>query len=184
MIKPLHHLAVYLPLVLCSTPSLANCPDPTRPAAPQLAFGPEQTPETLIVETIASARHSLRLAAFGFSSQAVSQALANAAKRGVDVQVVVDFKHNIEEDSKRISRRALDSLHAAGVRVRTNGAYRIHHDKFIIVDSCHVQTGSWNYTESAKRNSENVLILWNQPNTAKAYLGHWQSRFNQGTPYP
>ncbi|MEN3371971.1 phospholipase D-like domain-containing protein [Dechloromonas sp. ZS-1] len=58
------------------------------------------------------------------------------------------------------------------------------HDKFIIVDSCHVQTGSWNYTESAKRNSENVLILWNQPNTAKAYLGHWQSRFNQGTPYP
>ena len=77
MIKPLHHLAVYLPLVLCSTPSLANCPDPTRPAAPQQAFGPEQTPETLIVETIASARHSLRLAAFGFSSQAVSQALAS-----------------------------------------------------------------------------------------------------------
>jgi len=156
------------------------CPDTARPATPEVDFGPEKGAEALIVKAIGSARTSLRVAAFAFSSPTIVKALVEAKKRGVDVQAVVDRKHNTQTDPKRIGRDALAALAAASIPARTNGDYRIHHDKFIVVDACHVQTGSWNYAESANRNSENVVVLWNSPETAAAYLGHWESRFAKG----
>lgn len=165
------------------TRAAATCPDAAGPAAPEVAFGPERGAEALIVKAIGSARTSLRVAAYAFSSPAIVKALVEAKKRGVDVQVVVDRKHNTGTDPKRIGRDALAALAAAGIPARTNGDYRLHHDKFIVADACHVQTGSWNYAESANRNSENVIVLWNSPETAASYLGHWASRFAQGAPF-
>ena len=180
-------IACLIPIavLLAGWPGIASaCPDTTRPSSPQFAFGPEQNPESLILDVASSAKSSLRLSAFALSSPAVVKALIGAANRGVDVRVVVDRKHNVVDDPKRIGREALDALVAGGVVVRANGAHRLHHDKFMVVDECHVQTGSWNYAESAKRNSENVVVLWNSPAAAKAYLAHWQSRFNEAVPYP
>ncbi|MBK8322329.1 MAG: phospholipase D family protein [Betaproteobacteria bacterium] len=161
----------------------ADCPDAALPAPPEVAFGPERGAEALIVKAIGSAKTSLRVAAFAFSSPTIVKALVEAKKRGVDVQAVVDRKHNTETDPKRIGRDALAAMATAGIPARTNGDYRIHHDKFIVVDACHVQTGSWNYAESANRNSENVVVLWNNPEAAAAYLGHWESRFAKGAAF-
>ncbi|MDU8476063.1 phospholipase D-like domain-containing protein, partial [Pseudomonas syringae pv. actinidiae] len=64
---------------------------------------------------------------------------------------------------------------------RTVGTYPIHHDKFIVVDGKAVETGSFNYTAAAaKSNSENALVVWNDPDLAEQYLSHWQSRWDQG----
>ncbi|MCO8647816.1 phospholipase D family protein, partial [Burkholderia multivorans] len=58
------------------------------------------------------------------------------------------------------------------------------HDKYLVIDAEHVETGSFNYSASAaSRNSENVVVVWNNPQLASRYLTHWQSRFDQGTPY-
>ncbi len=47
-----------------------------------------------------------------------------------------------------------------------------------------VLTTQYNFTASAaSRNSENVVVVWNNPQLASRYLTHWQSRFDQGTPY-
>ncbi|MDU8491374.1 phospholipase D-like domain-containing protein [Pseudomonas syringae pv. actinidiae] len=72
----------------------------------------------------------------------------------------------------------------AGITLRTNDHYKIQHDKVVVIDANTVQTGSFNYTASAERsNSENVVVMWNVPDVAKAYLSHWQSRWDQGKPY-
>lgn len=53
-------------------------------------------------------------------------------------------------------------------------AFAIHHDKVLIVDDLHVQLGSYNYSESAAtRNSENVLVNWNNPALAAVYADHF-----------
>jgi len=148
-----------------------------------VGFGPEGGAEALVVKTINSAKVSIRLAAFAFSSPLIVQALVAAKRRGVDIQIVVDQKHNVEEDKKRISRTALNALVGANIPVRTNSDYRLHHDKFIIVDTRHIQTGSLNYASSANRNSENVLVVWNDPGLAAKYLAHWESRFRNGADY-
>ncbi len=58
------------------------------------------------------------------------------------------------------------------------------HDKHFVVDGETVETGSYNFSDSAaRRDSENAVVIWNCPATAKAFLDHWQSRWNQGVDY-
>jgi phosphatidylserine/phosphatidylglycerophosphate/cardiolipin synthase-like enzyme len=157
----------------------------TSEAAPEIevAFGPEGGAEALVVKFIASAGSSIRLAGYAFSSPVVVDSLAAAARRGVDVQVVLDHGHNVTEDDKGIGRKALARLARAHVVIRTSSAFRHLHDKFIVADARHVQTGSYNYSKSANLNSENVLVIWRDPALAAKYLRHWQSRFESGKPW-
>lgn len=154
--------------------------------AVEVGFSPDGSAEELIIKTIFGARQSIRLAAYSLTSPRVVGALI-AAKRGqykVDVQVVADWKNNVEDDRSGKARKALGLLKGAGIPVRLNRSYSIHHDKFIVADSRTVQTGSFNYSQAAARyNSENVMVLYGQPRIAALYMSHWQSRFDQAAPY-
>lgn len=148
------------------------------------AFSPDGGAESLVLRTIASARQSLRLAAYSFTSAEVVRALLDAKRRGLDVAVVVDAKNNLADDRSGKARAALAALATAGVSVRSISRYAIHHDKYIVADGVTVQTGSFNYSASAaSRNSENVIVIWNSPSVAEAYLKHWNSRWAQGVAY-
>lgn len=145
-----------------------------------VAFSPNAGSEELIVKAIASARSSIGVAAYSFTSPVVARALLNAKKRGVDVRVIVDENGN----RSKASLAALNLIASAGIPTRTISRYAIHHDKYMVVDKVTVQTGSFNYSKAAaKSNSENVLVIWNNPDLALTYLKHWQDRFDQGKPY-
>jgi phosphatidylserine/phosphatidylglycerophosphate/cardiolipin synthase-like enzyme len=145
-----------------------------------IAFSPEAGSEDLVVKAIASARSNIGVAAYSFTSPVVAKALLTAKKRGVDVRVVVDENGN----RSKASLAALNLLANAGIPTRTISRYAIHHDKYMVIDKITVQTGSFNYSKAAaKSNSENVMVIWNNPDVALTYLKHWQDRFDQGTPY-
>ena len=145
-----------------------------------VAFSPNEGGEELVVKAIASARSSIGVAAYSFTSPVVAKALLNASKRGVDVRVIVDENGN----KSKASLAALNLLAGAGIATRTISRYAIHHDKYMVVDKTTVQTGSFNYSKAAaKSNSENVLVIWNNPDLALSYLKHWQDRFDQGKAY-
>ncbi|WP_323118867.1 phospholipase D family nuclease [Burkholderia alba] len=146
----------------------------------EAAFSPDGGAEALVLKVIGSARASIRLAGYSFTSPKVVRALLDAHRRGVDLAVVVDNDGNRSKSSKQ----ALNLLVNAKVPTRTISRYAIHHDKYIVVDGRHVETGSFNYSASAaSRNSENVLVVWNNPALASQYLQHWQNRYDQGTNY-
>ena len=141
------------------------------------AFAPEAGAEALVLKTIDSARRSIRMAAYSFTSPQVMRKLLDAKKRGVDIQIVIDEKGN----KSKASRAAMNLVTNAGIPLRTISTYPIHHDKYIVVDDMHVETGSFNYSQAAaRRNSENVIVVWNNSDLAASYLNHWQSRWNQG----
>ncbi|WP_015062520.1 MULTISPECIES: phospholipase D family protein [Pseudomonas syringae group] len=149
-------------------------------ATAQVGFSPEGSAQTLVLDVIQTAKHDIRMMAYSFTAPDITKALIAAKNRGVDVRVVVDEKGN----TGRSSRAAMNLLVNAGIPLRTNDHYKIQHDKVVVIDANTVQTGSFNYTASAERsNSENVVVLWNVPDVAKAYLSHWQSRWDQGKPY-
>jgi phosphatidylserine/phosphatidylglycerophosphate/cardiolipin synthase-like enzyme len=148
----------------------------------EFAFSPKQGAERLVIEVIASARQELRVLAYSFTSAPVTAALIAARRRGVDVAVLVDQRSNLAEDRSGKAKAALGALALAGVRVRTIAAYPIHHDKVMVADRVTVQTGSFNYSAAAANsNSENVLVLWNQPQVAQGYLAHWERNWRRGT---
>jgi phosphatidylserine/phosphatidylglycerophosphate/cardiolipin synthase-like enzyme len=150
------------------------------PATAQIeaGFSPDGGAERLVLKVINTSRSSVRLAAYAFTSPDVVRALRGAKRRGVDVRVVTD-----EQASRsKAGTAALNLLAADGIPVRLNGDYAIHHDKYIVADGSHVQTGSFNYSQAAaKSNSENVIVIWHNPDLATAYLRHWQRRYDKGS---
>ena len=143
----------------------------------EVAFSPEAGAEALVLKVINSAQQQLRLAGYTFTSPAVVRALVEAYGRNVDVQMLVDDKGN----HGRSSLIAMKLIADAGIPIRTISAYAIHHDKYIVVDGRTTETGSFNYSQAAARsNSENVMVVWNDPAVAAAYLAHWQGRWSQG----
>ena len=137
-----------------------------------------------MLKSIASARASVRLAAYSFTAAPVARALIDAKKRGVDVAVVVDQKANLTEDRSGKSAAALNLLVNAGIPTRTVLAYPIQHSKYAVIDGMTVQTGSYNYSAAAaRRNSENVLVISNNRELALRYLADWQRLYDEGRPY-
>lgn len=152
------------------------------PASAQMevGFSPEGGAERLVLKTINTSQKSIRLAAYAFTSPKIVRALVNAKRRGVDVRVVADEKSN----ESKSGAAALNLLANARIPVRVNGQYAIHHDKYIVSDEAHVQTGSFNYSQAAAQsNSENVIVIWHNPTLAASYMRHWQSRFDEGAAY-
>lgn len=149
-------------------------------AAPSIdvGFSPEGSAQQLVLRTLDDSRESIRLMGYSFTSPEVVKSLIAAKRRGVDVRVVVDDRGN----RSRASQGAMNVVVNAGIPLRTNGQYKIMHDKVIITDGQNVELGSFNYTRSAaESNSENALVVREMPALAQTYLAHWQSRWDGGT---
>ncbi|HHA1672036.1 phospholipase D family nuclease [Enterobacter asburiae] len=159
-----------------STPVPALCA-----ASIETGFSPEGTALKLVLKTIDTAQQEIRLMGYSFTSPEVTRALISAKRRGVDVRVVLDSKANTGKSNKA-SRAAMNLLAGAGIPVRTVDAYKIMHDKVIVTDGRNTELGSFNYSRAADRsNSENVLVVRDDPVVASSYLKHWTSRWAQGT---
>ena len=142
---------------------------PAFAPAIEVAFSPEAGAETLVIKAISGAKHSIRLAGYSFTSPTVVRSLIEAKRRGVDVRVVLDDGGN----RGKANIGAMNLIAGADIPIRVTSAYAIHHDKYIVVDNLHTQTGSFNYSQAAARsNSENVVVMWNNPPVASQYLKH------------
>jgi len=177
--------ALALPLLNERLASAA--PTSAGAASIEQAFSPEGGAEQLAIKCIRSAQRGepLRLAGYSFTSPVITRALLESKDTGADVAVLVDERSNLRDDTTGKARAALDLLANANANIptRTIGAYAIHHDKYIVAGNS-VCTGSFNFTTSAaRRNSENIIAIWNSPPTAAAYLAHWESRWRQGVDY-
>jgi len=65
---------------------------------PESGFSPEGSASRLVDRAIDHAQHSIRLAAYSFTSTDVVRRLIEAKQRGVDVAVIVDERNNLVED--------------------------------------------------------------------------------------
>jgi phosphatidylserine/phosphatidylglycerophosphate/cardiolipin synthase-like enzyme len=146
-------------------------------AAVTAGFSPGGTALNLILQFAGSARQSVDVAAYDFTSQPVAQALAASVARGVSVRLVADEKKSRDRWS------LVSALACAGVQVRINGMYSIMHNKFIVADGSAVETGSFNYTSSAeKRNAENALVITGEPEAARQYQTEFNRLWNESSP--
>ncbi len=120
----------------------------------------ENTPNTLdkrLIAKLGSASVSIDTAIYDLDSKPVADALIDAYKRGVKVQV---FTENDNVDEAEIKR-----LYEAGVPVRDDGDNKGYmHHKFFVVDERYVWTGSYNTTyNGAYKNNNNVVWIDSVP---------------------
>jgi phosphatidylserine/phosphatidylglycerophosphate/cardiolipin synthase-like enzyme len=179
MLKPPARLAFFALALACllnATPASAVHKDTAAlgTATIEVAFSPNMGATDLVVKAIGEAHHSIRVAAYSFTSKPIAQALLEAHKRGVDVKVVVDKS---QAKAKYTSATFLANV---GIPTRIDHRYAIMHSKFIVIDGVNVETGSFNFTSAAEhRNAENVLVLRNDPAVAKTYSDEWAKLWDE-----
>lgn len=128
-----------------------------------------------LVAEIQKARKSVHVQSYAFTSAAICDAL-NAASLRVKVVVILDERWNRGNDDS-----LADSL-AGSVEVRSDYKHPISHDKVVIIDGKVVVTGSYNHTQAAERNGENLLII-HDPELATVYERNFQKHLEHSKPW-
>ncbi len=137
----------------------------------QVCFTPGEDCTGLITNELATAKHSVYVQAYSFTSTPIARALVDAEKRGVKVMVILDksqSKHN-----RYTSATFLENNH---IPIWIDYRPAIAHNKVMIIDDEIVITGSFNFTNAAQyKNAENLLVIHNK-SLANVYTDNWQHR--------
>lgn len=130
----------------------------------EVYFSPKGGCTDAIVREIRSAKSTLAIQAYTFTSSAIADAVAAARARGVEVVVVLDASNETDRDSKATF------LMSHGIRLLVDRQHNIAHNKVMVIDGTTVITGSFNFTRSAEiDNAENLLVI-HRPELAQEYL--------------
>lgn len=140
----------------------------------EVAFSPRDDPQALLTRVIGTARKTIHVQAYVFTSQPIADALIAAHRRGVKVEVLADAGMN-----RRGTGKALPKLLEAGVPLAFETRYAAAHNKVVIIDAqgpgCALVTGSYNFTWSARnRNAENMVVHHDNCALARHFLDNWR----------
>jgi len=144
------------------SPGLLRCKDGSFKYA---LFSPDDDLQKMLVQLIDQEKEYILIAVFSFTNSIIAQALVNAKKRGVKVEIVTDISCVRDKFNK------INFLKENGIKVYVYNPRNmtvlnnIMHNKFVlfgknIEGKPLLWTGSFNFTKSAQMNNqENVLIL-------------------------
>ena len=141
-------------------------------------FSPHGGCTEAVVRAVHEARKQILVEAYSFTSEPIAVALIEAEKRGVDVEVILD------KSQEQARGTEADLISENGIPTYIDSAYRIAHDKVMIIDGSRVITGSFNFTKSAEvYNAENLLVISNDPPLADQYKQSWNKHLAQSHPF-
>ena len=142
----------------------------------QVYFSPNGGCEEAVVSEIRTARRSIDIAMYYLSSRKIAQALLEAKENNVQVKIVLDQGQEIESASKS------SYLVKHGFDVRYHLGFGLMHNKFAIIDTRALITGSFNWTLTAEeRNEENLLVI-TDPLTIQKYEDRFDYLWNTSRP--
>ncbi|MBI5211448.1 MAG: DUF1669 domain-containing protein [Elusimicrobia bacterium] len=125
---------------------------------PSVALRPNVPVETKIIEAIDASRKSIRLALYEFKQRDVLDALLRARKRGVKVEIVLDYSNVFPKNDPDAAYRQRRSNEVWGLIrekvdftvLRGVTEYGINHNKFAVFDGKMAEFGSYNWSFTAE----------------------------------
>ena len=160
-----YSLAVFLALLLW-----ANHPVTAQPVTTRVYFSPHGGCTEAVVDALNSAKTTILVQAYSFTSAPIAQALVAAKRRGVEVLVILDKSQRRERYS------SADFVAHEGIPTWIDEKPAIAHNKVMIIDSHIVVTGSFNFTKAAEeKNTENLLVI-DDLELAIKYSENWKAR--------
>ncbi len=157
-------------LPACSKAGAEVQPNLSQPSLPKIEcyFSPNGNCTKTIINEIKSAKETIFVQAYYFTSEPIAQALIDAYKRGIKVEVILDESQRKRKDSKA------GIVAQAGISTLIDSKHAIAHNKIIIIDSKTLITGSFNFTKNAEeKNTENLLIIKDQPELVRKYTDNY-----------
>jgi phosphatidylserine/phosphatidylglycerophosphate/cardiolipin synthase-like enzyme len=152
--------------------------EPPRPIPPiEVYFSPKGGCTDAIIKELKSAKTSVLVQAYWFTSASIAKALVEAHKRGVKVEVILD-----------LSRTEIDNEQAHfivqnDVPTFIDDKHTTAHSKVLIIDGQVVITGSFNFTDQAEEeNVENLLVIRDKA-IADKFTANWKAHVQHSGRY-
>jgi len=140
----------------------------------EVFFSPDDGVLQHLLQLVQNAHSSIQFMAFSFTSDALANAMLERARGGVQVQGIFDSDQVDSNQGGEYER-----FRQAGLDVRRDRLPGQMHHKVILVDNQIVETGSYNFSNSAeKRNDENIVII-DDPRLTSLYQAEFEKIFNQ-----
>ena len=131
-----------------------------------------------IIKEIETATREILVQAYSFTSTPIRNALVNAQKRGVSVEILLD-----KGKQKNQKFRTAGVFSKNRVPVYIDEKHSNAHNKVMIIDRETVITGSFNFTYAAEsNNAENVLIIKSKKLTG-LYADNWLDHRQHSSTY-
>lgn len=116
------------------------------------------------------AEKQILVAVAWLTNQRLFDILCIQADNFIDVQVLI-----VKDEINSRSGIDYEKLVKVGGKLywQENASQSLMHHKFCIIDKKTVITGSYNWTNKAQTNIENIIVLENETNTSKGYLNEF-----------
>lgn len=124
-----------------------------------------------LIRVIRSARKTLDIAIYSFTDPQICSAIVGARERGVAVRLITDR----EQSSGKSQKAVLKQIGQAGIPIKIDSHSGIMHLKVTIADRQTATTGSFNYTKSAEKSNDEVLVVLKDEKIA----GDFETEFNR-----
>ena len=122
-----------------------------------------EDPALALVKLYNAATDNIDIAIYALTHPDIVRAIGDACKRGAKVRVITDS----DQARSNIQKHAVNDLLTVGVPVKVNTDKGIMHIKMSIIDGKAAMLGSYNYTQSASRDNDEVLVVITQPETVQ-----------------
>jgi len=130
-------------------------------------FSPKGGCTEAVVRELDRATNSVFVQAYSFTSAPIAEALVNAHKRGVKVEVIIDKSQRTEKYSSS------DFVAHAGIPTSIDAKHAIAHNKIMVIDHHKILTGSFNFTKAAEENNAENLLVIEDTGLAEKYADNW-----------
>lgn len=167
-------LAGCSPLAITPSPATADADwltvyfsDPNAPGSEFAQGGPDEP----LAQAIEAAHVTIDVAIHNVNLYNIRDALVAAAKRGVQVRMVVE--------SENFTADELRPFAEAGIEIVGDNDPDLMHDKFTVIDHYEVWTGSFNYTLTDAYGNRNNLVRLRSTQLAENYTAEFNEMFEQ-----
>jgi phosphatidylserine/phosphatidylglycerophosphate/cardiolipin synthase-like enzyme len=146
---------------------LGQAPAPVPMPHCSVYFSPRGGAQAAILHQIELSEVEIKIQAYSFTSRPIAEALIDARRRGVKVEVCAD------DSNKNPDTSITDELVDGGVSVFLDTKHAISHSKVMVIDRRTVISGSFNFSRAAESsNLENLLVIMS-PDLARQYLANY-----------
>ncbi len=128
-----------------------------------------------LANAIDATQRTLDIAAFELNNETITEAILRAHERGVQVRIVTDDEHGLEDDDS-----TLIDLELEGIPIVDDSRTALMHNKFMIMDGITVWTGSTNFTQNGIFRNNNNLIALRSRRAVIAYQAEFDEMFGRG----
>ena len=178
MNRPTRIVSTVALLAICSLVLPAHLATSAQAQEIACYFSPDGGCTEAVVAEIQSARQSILVQAYSFTSTPIAKALVEAHQRGVQIAVILDKSNKTDRYS------AADFVRNAGIATYIDAEHAIAHNKIMLIDGRTILTGSFNFTKQAeKNNAENLLVIKDRPDLFNKYYANFQTHLGHSGAY-